>query len=117
MSKLIIALYILATSCALVALKLGSKVGAPVQFTSSKIEFNINPYIILGIILYGTSFLTYMYLISKYDLGYIIPLTTAFVYIIIFLASFLIFKEAFTVVKIIGIVLIVLGLVFLNLKK
>ena len=58
-----------------------------------------------------------MYLISKFDLGYIIPLTTALVYVLIFFASFVIFKEAFTALKIVGIVLIVIGVLLLNLKK
>lgn len=117
MAKIIIALYVLATSSALVVLKLGAKAGAPVQFINNRLHFNLNPYVILGIALYGTSFLIYIYLISKYDLGYIIPLTTAFVYILIFFASFAIFNEAFTAMKIIGIVLIVAGLIFLNIKK
>lgn len=117
MAKIIVSLYVLATSLALVALKLGSKSGAPAQFIDGKIHFNITPYTLTGIALYGISFILYMYLISKYDLGYIIPLTTALVYTLIFVASFIIFKEAFTVLKVIGIVLIVAGLIFLNLKS
>ncbi len=117
MSKIIIALYVLASSLALIALKLGSKSGAPVEYLNDKVHFNVNPYIIGGIVLYGTSFLMYMYLISKFDLGYIIPLTTAFVYIFIFFASFILFKEVFTAVKITGILFIVAGLVLLNINK
>lgn len=117
MPKFIIFFYVLATSLALVVLKLGSKSGAPAQFIDGKLHFNITLYSILGIILYGISFLLYIYLISKYDLGYIIPLTTALVYILIFIASFFIFNEAFTLLKVAGIFLIVIGLVFLNIKK
>jgi drug/metabolite transporter (DMT)-like permease len=116
MSKLIIALYVLATSLALVVLKLGSKDGAPAQFTDGKLHFNLTFYTITGIVLYGISFLLYIYLISKYDLGYIIPLTTALVYILIFTASFAIFNEAFTAFKLAGIALIVVGLLFLNTR-
>ena len=116
-SKIIIALYVIATSLGLIVLKLASKHGAPVGFTDSRLQFNINLYTVLGIFLYGLSFLLYMYLISKNDLGYIIPLTTAFVYIVIFFASFIIFKEVFTATKIAGIALIVMGLILLNLKK
>lgn len=116
MSKLIIALYVLATSAALVVLKLGAKEGAPFQILNGKPHLNITPYTITGILLYGISFLIYVYLISKYDLGYIIPLTTALVYVLIFTASFAIFKESFTALKITGIAFIVMGLVFLNLK-
>lgn len=116
MSKIILILYVLATSGALVVLKLGSKDGAFAQIINGKIDINITPLTVTGIVLYGTSFLMYMYLISKFDLGYIIPITTALVYILIFFASFVIFKEAFTAVKITGIMLIVLGLALLNFK-
>ncbi len=117
MSKLLIALYALTTSLALVVLKLGSKGGAPAEFINGKLHLNLTPYTLLGIFLYGTSFLLYIYLISKFQLGYIIPLTTALVYILVFLASFFIFNEAFTLLKSIGIILIVAGLVLLNFKK
>lgn len=116
-SKILISLYILATTLALVALKYGSKAGAPLSFIDHKLQFNINIYTVLGIGLYGISFVVYMYLISKYDLGYIIPLTAAFIYILIFIASYFVFHEVFTTTKIFGIGLIVIGLVFLNLKK
>jgi drug/metabolite transporter (DMT)-like permease len=117
MSKILIAMYVLATSAALVVLKLGSKSGAPAQFLDGRLHLNITPFTILGIFLYGVSFLMYIYLISKYDLGYIIPLTTALVYVLIFIASFFIFREAFTTIKIIGIILIVFGVALLNLKQ
>jgi len=117
MAKILVALYILTTSTALITLKLGTKAAAPIAFIEGKIHLNLNPYVIVGIGLYGTSFLIYTYLISKFDLGYIIPLTTAFVYIAIFLASFFIFKEVFTAVKILGIALILGGIILLNLKR
>lgn len=116
MEKIIVALYILATSSALVLLKLGAGSGAPFSVSSGKITLNLNLSVLSGIFLYGVSFLVYTYLISKYDLGYIIPLTTAFVYIVIFLASFTIFKESFTAFKIAGIALIVGGIFLLNIK-
>lgn len=117
MSKVLILLYTLATSFALIALKLGSKDGAPVSFLDGRFHMNITPYVLAGIGFYGLSFLLYMYLISKYDLGYIIPLTTAFVYILIFTASYFIFKEGFTLFKVIGIACIIVGLFFLNLRS
>lgn len=117
MSKLIIGLFVLLTSSALIILKLGTKAGPLLSFAENGIQFNINFYIILGIFLYGLSFLVYIYLLSTYDLGYIIPLTTGLVYTIIFTASFFIFHEVFTTFKIIGISLIVVGLLFLNLNK
>ncbi len=117
MSRIIIALFVLITSSALVVLKLGTKAGAPIHFADNKLQLNLNMLVITGIFLYGISFLLYMYLLSKYDLGYIIPLTTALVYVLIFTASYFIFHEVFTLIKVVGISLIVIGLIFLNLKK
>lgn len=117
MPNLLVTVYVLITSAALIVLKLGMKNGAPVQYLDSKLQFNITFYSMLGILLYGLSFLLYIYLISKNDLGYIIPLTTALVYVLIFSASYYIFHEQFTAQKIIGIALIVIGLIFLNLKR
>lgn len=117
MSKLIIALYVVITSLGLIVLKLGTNSGSPVSFTNHKLALNINPYIISGILLYGVSFVLYIYLISRYDLGYIIPLAAAFVYILIFVASYFVFHEVFTPLKIMAIAFIVLGLVLLNSGK
>lgn len=107
----------LATSSALIVLKLSAKAGAPLSMVEGKWHVNINWSTASGVALYGLSFLIYVYLISKYDLGYIIPLTTALVYVLIFTASYFVFKEVFTPLKILGIVLILSGLVFLNLKR
>ncbi len=116
MTKLIIAFYVITTSLALIFLKLGTTSGTPLSLDGGKLSINVGWYVVSGIILYGTSFLLYIYLISAYDLGYIIPLLTALVYIVIFTASFLIFKESFTFVKIMAITLIISGLILLNIK-
>ena len=117
MANLILLIYALTSSAALVLLKAGSKTGAPISFIDGKPQFNLGLYIIAGILLYGISFIIYTYLISKNDLGYIIPISTALVYIFIFTASFIVFKEAFTAFKILGICLILGGLVVLNINK
>jgi len=115
--ELFIILYIATTSAGLITFKLGSKAGLPIKFAENGLSVNLNFYNVLGLLLYCTSFLLYMYLVSKNDLGYIIPLTTGFVYIVIFTASFIVFKEVFTIYKVIGIILIVAGLIFLNSSK
>jgi len=117
MSIILTIVYILTTSSGLILLKLGTNSGPPVSFVENSLKFNFNLYLISGIALYGLSFLLYIYLISKFDLGYIIPITAAFVYILIFTASFFIFHEAFTMIKISAITLIILGVILLNFNK
>ena len=117
MSLIFLIAYVLATSSALVLIKLGTTSGLPVAFVEHSLKFNINFSIIAGILLYGLSFVLYIYLISKFELGFIIPVTTALVYSLVFLASFLIFHEAFTVMKIAAISLIIFGVILLNFNK
>jgi len=116
-ANIILVVYALMSSLGLIFLKAGSQDGAPISFIDGKVHLNLGAYIIAGVLLYGLSFIIYTYLISKNDLGYIIPVSTALVYTFIFTASFLIFKEAFTAVKIVAICLIIGGVVLLNINK
>jgi len=116
MEKFIIALYVATTASGLVLLKLGTNGASFVSLVDGRLNWNIGLLSVMGIFLYGVSFLLYIYLISKFNLGFIIPLTTGLVYILIFVASFVIFKESFTATKIAAIVLIVSGVILLNLN-
>lgn len=113
---ILIAAYVIATSMGLIFIKLGSTSGAPVAIIEHALKFNINFFTVAGVLLYGLSFILYTYLISKFDLGYIIPVTTALVYSLIFVASYLIFHETFTIIKIAAISLIIFGVILLNFK-
>jgi len=68
---------------------------------------------ILGAVCYVFSFLTWMFLLSKKELSLIYPLTVSIVYVAIMISSVLLFHEQFTLAKMIGVVLIGLGILFL----
>lgn len=115
MDKLLIAAYVLSTVSGLVLLKLGTTGSSLFLVIGGKISVTVGILTVLGILFYGISFLLYILLISKFNLSYIIPLTTAFVYILVFIASYYIFKEGFTPLKIIAIAMIIGGVVLLNI--
>lgn len=117
MNAAAILLYVLLSSGGLIAVKLGSDAEQGLIHLGSKIILPITLPTLIGIGLYGFSFLIYMFLISKFDLGYIIPLSTALVYIIIFTASYFVFKESFTAFKVLGILFIFAGIVLLNIHR
>lgn len=117
MSKIILTLYVITATSALVFLKLGTASGLPVTISAGKLQLNVNAYVIAGFLIYGVSFLTYMYLISKNDLGYIIPVAAAFVYILLFISSYFVFKESFSALKIAGILFIITGIVCMGLSN
>ena len=108
-------LYVLSTAAGLILIKIGSSAGAIVELINGRLAFHLSIVNILGILLYGISFLLYTFLIAKNDLGYIIPLTTGLVYVLIFAASFIVFKEPFSALKLAAIVMILVGVSLLNL--
>lgn len=114
MNWVLVAIYALTTASGLVLLKLGTSDSPIVSMAGGKANWNISALSLAGIALYGVSFLLYTLLISRFDLGYIVPLTTALVYALIFVASFAIFHEVFTTLKIVGILLILGGVILLN---
>lgn len=114
MDKLLILTYVLTTAGGLVLLKLGTNGASLFSMIDGKISWNISLLTILGVLTYGVSFLLYIMLISKFSLGYIVPLTTALVYILVFVASYFIFKEGFSTLKIVAIAMIIGGVILLN---
>lgn len=113
MQIFLLSAYVLLTSSALIVIKLGVQAG---RKSFSLLGFNFNYWFILGIIIYGISFLLYIYLISKFDLGFIIPLLAAFVYIFVFAGAFFILHEEFTLLKIAAITLILIGIILLSVS-
>lgn len=107
--------YVLSTVGGLILLKLGSTNGPPVSFKGKSFQFNLTRLTTTGVILYAVSFFFYTYLISKYDLGFIIPLATALVYITLFICSRLVFEEVFTKRKILAVTLIITGIITLGI--
>jgi drug/metabolite transporter (DMT)-like permease len=87
----------------------------PYTSLSSILElFNI--YIISGILCNIGSMLLFFYMLSKFDLSVIIPLT-ALTYIFNMLSAYYIFQESFDVYKISGMLIIIFGIGILSMSK
>lgn len=113
MNKLLIALYAVLTASGLILLKLGTQ-GGLLSMSDSGISWHFNIIAILGVAAYGLSFILYTILISRNDLGLIVASSASLVYVIVFFASFILFHEQFTLLKIVGICFILCGLLLLN---
>lgn len=113
----LIALYVTLTAGGLIVLKLGSNSGPFLSLMNNRPVLNLTLLNIIGILMYGLSFLLYTFLVAKNDLAFIIPVTTGVVYVLIFIASYFLFKEGFTALKIAAIILILSGVIILSLEK
>jgi multidrug transporter EmrE-like cation transporter len=116
MEQLVIAIYLVLTVAGLTLVKLGSKGAALVSKNGDKLVWNMGPVVFLGLFAYGLSFLLLMWMVSKYELSVLIPLTTALGQILVFIVAVTVFKEQFTLLKFMALILIITGVVLLQIK-
>lgn len=73
-----------------------------------------NAWLVLGIFLFGTSFILWLFIISKVQLNFVYPITIAAQIILLAIASWLIFHEYLATWQIVGIAVIILGIFLLK---
>lgn len=77
----------------------------------------MNPWIVLGLGLFGASFFFMAAALSRTELTLAYPFMSSLVYIILFFIGFFFFHEKITVVRVGGMALILIGITLLSLKN
>ncbi len=116
MQWLILAFAIIANAAANISIKAGMLRFAAMDAETSIIKKVImQPYLWLGASCFGLALLAYSYTLSKMDLSVAYPIMTSVGLLVVALASFLMFQESFTALKILGTVLIIAGVILVSL--
>lgn len=106
-----IIVYVILSVAGLVLFKSGT------ETASTFSELCRNAKAIIGVLCYVVNFPLYLYLVSKYELGYMHLVLRGLPCILIFLFSVWLFHEKVTVFKVIGAVMICVGVVLMSVKK
>lgn len=110
------AIYILLSASGLVLFKMGSQKEMGIGISAGFLSFKISIVSLLGMLCYIMSFLMYLFLVSKFDLNKIYPITTGCIFVCVMLGSFLVLKENIGTIQIVGSALILIGVVLLAIK-
>lgn len=116
MQYVLLVIYAILANVGLVFMKMGSTKGTVVSFVNGMINANFNIFSILGFVFYITSFILYTILISKFNLTYLVPISSALSYLLIFLISIIFLKEQINIYQGIGFFVILVGVILLNIK-
>lgn len=116
MKIIILALYLASSVCGISLVKAGSANPLSITLTGG-IKISAGYITILGLLFYLFSFLLYTKLLTLYDLSYIVPMAMAISQVLILIIAFFFFKEEINLYKGIGILLMLAGVVFINIKK
>lgn len=76
----------------------------------------LNPWILLGLGLFGISFFFMAAVFSRTDLTLAYPLMSGMVYVILLFIGFFLFHEKVTVIRMSGVALILMGITLLSIK-
>ncbi len=107
--------YLILTVLGLVLMKIGGNTGT-FLFGQGSFSFSMSLISLLGFISYILSFLLFTNLIVKFDLSYIMPISSGITQVLTLLSGYLIFKEKITINGIIGVSLVIIGIIIINIK-
>lgn len=110
---LLVSLYVIFAVLGSTLVKLGGVGRGAGSWLMPIINISISLQTLLGIVLYGLSFVLYIILLNKFDLSFISPLTIGIVYILLMITAVVVFGESFTIIKIIGCSLILAGVLMI----
>ncbi len=113
---ILVVFYILLYIAGLILLKLGGNTGSLVIENGSFV-FSMNLISLVGFISYILSFLLFTNIIVKFDLSYIMPVSSGLVQLITLISGFVIFNEQIKIKGIIGAVIVIIGIIIMNIKS
>ncbi len=108
-------IYVILSTSGLILFKLGSS-NLTIGLSKSIFSMNIPFLSLLGLLCYLCSFLLWMYLISKSEISFIVPLGVAVTNIAVLIGSYVILKESISGAAIVGTLLIIIGVIVMNIK-
>jgi len=114
---ILLALYVVCTVGGLILFKYGSNQKFVFEISHHAVNISINFYSIIGLILYVCSFILYIFVLSKFEITYIIPIISMFTTIGIYFLSIIVLNEPFNWFRLIGALIIVLGAFIVNVGK
>lgn len=105
-------IYVILSSSGLVLFKLGT-MGPGISILGIKLTIRM----ILGVFCYGLSFLLWLYIVSKINLTFAMPLSVALVNTLVVVESCIFLKEKINIQQGIGIFIIVLGVMIITFNR
>ena len=117
MKIFLVALYLILTVSGLILYKYGANKDFTFSIAKGNLNLKLNIISIIGLLCYMCSFLLYMLILPKFNISFIMPLTSAVTYISTFILSIMILKETVTANGIIGAIVILVGIVIMNMRS
>ena len=108
-------IYVALSASGLFFMKVGSG-GTSFELAKNILKLDVSLTLLFGMLCYLVSFLLFIFIISKNDISYIFPISAGVLNIVTFVLGAAVLREQISGFSVAGLVLIVAGVVFMNLK-
>lgn len=115
MGIFLVIIYLILTVSGLILYKFGANKEFLFSISNGVFQIKLSLISIIGLCCYLLSFIIYMLVLPKFDLTYIMPVTSAISYISIYILSILVLKESVTIYGVLGSFIILIGVILINL--
>ena len=112
---ILVIFYIILYIAGLILLKFGGNTGN-LTFENGSFIFSMNLISLVGFISYILSFLLFTNIVVKFNLSYIMPISSGLVQVITLISGFFIFNEQIKIKGIIGAFIVIIGIIIMNIK-
>jgi multidrug transporter EmrE-like cation transporter len=109
MNIFLLIIYVTLSTTGATLIKYGGSNKTTSLFNVPFVNTEISLISLLGIVIYGISFLTFVILLNKFDMSYLIPVATGAAYVMLMVSSVAVFSESFSLLKAIGCIMILAG--------
>lgn len=113
--SILVIVYIVLAISGLVLMKIGGNTGT-LSLAQGEFIFSMNFVSLFGFVSYIASFLLFTNIVVKFDLSYIMPISSGIIQVLTLLSGYLIFKEKVSINGIIGVSFVILGIIVMNIK-
>jgi len=117
MQVVVFVLYVVLSVVGVVLVKRGGENPLKLGVGEGRVALTFGYITLLGLLCYICSFLIYTSLIARYELNYIVPLSTGGIYLLTYAAAIGIFHEKTSAIRIIGSIVILAGIVMVSWKN
>ena len=109
---ILIALYVVLNSAAQLLLKQGASAGGGVSIAG----LPINSKLVIGVILFGLSFLVWIFILAKENLSFAFPFAVGLGYSTVAALSIFVLREPVSPLQMTGIIVVLIGLTMIALR-
>lgn len=112
MNLFLLMVYVVLSTSGATLIKYGGSGSGKVHtlFNVPIVNVEVSLVSLIGIIIYGMSFLVFTILLNKLSMSYLVPVATGASYVLLMISAILVFNESFGLWKAIGCILILVGI-------